>query len=244
MSAPTKSAFTLLELLVSIALLSLISMLIYRAVFQFSESSQRVLKILEVRQELRLLGQIVMDDLQRVQYLTNFVALNDKQEKYETGIVSQRFDGPNSKRASAIHFHTAGATRFFFKAIELKQDPELHEVGYWLIRDPMKNKWIFQRREDFYIDSKITEGGKLQTLSSRITLFQLQFLSQNSKESETGEIQEVWVDEWNSQEEKCSRSGQTPCLPLAIRLIMGMTSEAGEEYLDTLEFNLPLSLQR
>ncbi len=247
MSVPSKSGFTLLELLASIALLSFISMLIYRAVFQFSDGSERVLKILEARQELRLLGQIVLDDLQRVQYLTNFVILNSKEEQYQTGIISKRFDGPESQPASAIHFHTAGETRFFNEATELKKDPELHEVGYWLVRDPLKNEWIFQRREDFYIDSDMTEGGKFQTLSKRISLFQLQFLSQNIVDVETGQIQEVWLDEWDSAEQKCSptpSAGSEPCLPLAIRLMMGITSETGEEYLDTLEFNLPLSLQR
>ena len=247
MSAQNKQGFTLLELLVSIALLSLISALIYRAVFQFSDSSDRVLKILEVRQELRLLGQIVMDDLQSIQYLKEFATSNNNESLYQTGIISQRFDGPNSKKASVIHFHTAGKTRFFPKAIELGKDPELHEVSYLLVRDPLKERWDFQRREDFYIDSELSKGGQTQTLSHRITLFQIEFLSQNIIDAQSGEIQEVWVTEWNSDESSCSTIPSKisqPCLPLAIRFTMGMTSEAGEEYIDTIEFNLPLSLQR
>ena len=68
----TQPGFSLLELLISIALLGLVMSLLYGAFFQISNSSLQVKSTLETRQELRLLMKMVLDDLQNVQYLKRF----------------------------------------------------------------------------------------------------------------------------------------------------------------------------
>ncbi|MGB1693506.1 MAG: PulJ/GspJ family protein, partial [bacterium] len=81
-----RKAFSLLELLVSITLLALVSALIYGAFFQVSNSSLRVKESLSQSQELRLLMKMVLDDLQSLQYLENFV--KEKDSASETGLIA------------------------------------------------------------------------------------------------------------------------------------------------------------
>ena len=54
----TQYGFSLLELLISIALLGLVVSILYSAFFQISNSSIKVISKLETRQELRLLNNI------------------------------------------------------------------------------------------------------------------------------------------------------------------------------------------
>ncbi|MDP6308741.1 MAG: type II secretion system protein, partial [SAR324 cluster bacterium] len=68
----TQPGFSLLELLISVALLGLVMSLLYGGFFQISNSSLQVKSTLETRQELRLLMKMVLDDLQNVQYLKRF----------------------------------------------------------------------------------------------------------------------------------------------------------------------------
>ena len=72
MSSPTKrhlQGFTLLELLVSIALLGMVVGLVYTSFFQLSGATRGVQDMLSARQELRLLMKLVLDDLQAVRFL-------------------------------------------------------------------------------------------------------------------------------------------------------------------------------
>ncbi len=238
----------MLEMLVAIAILSLITTLIYNAFFSASTSTRKVTQALSTRQELRLLMKIVLDDLQSVQYLANYVTQNSDNNYYHSGIFSKRIPGPESQRVNFIHFHAAIPTRFFPKALELQKDPELHELSYFLEFDQTEQAWAFKRREDFYIDSDISEGGREQLLSTAVTFFELEFLEQSIRATDSNELQDVWVPEWDSQENQCrvtSRaSGNTPCLPLAIRVTLHLKSEDGSEAKDTLEINLPVSLQQ
>ncbi|MBF0277623.1 MAG: prepilin-type N-terminal cleavage/methylation domain-containing protein [SAR324 cluster bacterium] len=239
--------FSLLEVIIAIALLSVIMSLLYNAFFQISDSTKKVARSLEAGQELRLLMKIVLDDLQAVQYLESLVVHNhpDNPEYFHTGLFSRQIEGPNNEPASFVQFHAAIPTRFFPEAIKQQKDPELHELEYYLEIEPLTQKWQFIRREDFYVDSDITEGGVEQVLSESIVKFDLEYLEQNILKSDSLELQEVWVREWDSQEGSCSNaSGSTPCLPLAIRLTMSILGENDNIVTDTLQVNLPIALQK
>ena len=91
----TQYGFSLLELLISIALLGLVVSILYSAFFQISNSSIKVISKLETRQELRLLMKMVLDDLQNVQYLKSFAesGLNTIQRR-ESGLIVENKLGP------------------------------------------------------------------------------------------------------------------------------------------------------
>ena len=238
--------FSLIELLVSISILSLVVSLLYGGFFQISNYSLDVQKSLEGRQELRLLMKMILDDLQAVKYLQNVVVRKERSRRksYETGIKAERIGGMNPQEQwSQISFHAAIPNRFFPEAG--KDDPNLHEIGYRVQFNEELNAWQLLRREDFYIDSDIREGGKEYVLSERVVNFRLKFLENQVEKAERNVYEGLWSDTWETEEHQCE--GKTTlqknspggyCLPKAIRLTLGLKGDQGQILEDTMEINL------
>ena len=242
----TQQGFSLLELFISIALLGLVMSLLYGAFFQISNSSLQVRSTLETRQELRLLMKMVLDDLQNVQYLKHFAESGRSTgQQRESGIIVESKLGPENpetgglEEVSSLYFHTAAKSRFYPE--EKEQDPELHEVSYTMLENLDTKTWEFVRREDFYLDNNLREGGKSYVLSETVTKFELLLL-----ESETrlagGGSQEEWTREWDSDEENCigtsPDNGDSFCLPGAVKLTMTLKGERGNTVTDSQVRNL------
>ena len=239
-----KRGFSLLELLISIALLGLVMSLLYGAFFQISNSSLKVKSTLETRQELRLLMKMVLDDLQNVQYLKHYAESGQSEiSQRETGLIAEIKLGPENaetgvlEEVSSIYFHTAIKSRFYPE--EKERDPELHEVAYTLDENPDTKTWEFIRREDFYLDGNLREGGKSYVLSEAVTKFELELL-ESETELAGGESRENWTKEWNSDERECHKLSiaQNFCLPRAIRLTMALMGEDENTASDSQVINL------
>ena len=201
------SGFSILELLISVTLLGLVMSVLYAAFFQISNSTLKVQSTLDARQELRLLMKIVLDDLQKVRYLKHFVESDQSEtQQRETGLIADRNLGPENpdkgqiEEVTSIDFHTSIKSRFFPE--ENSRDPELHEVGYSLQDNPDTKTWEFIRREDFYIDNNLREGGKYHVLSEEVTMFELEFLESETALAEGG-FSEKWTKVWDSDERLC-----------------------------------------
>ena len=230
--------FTLLELLVSMALLALVTGLIYDAFFQVSSSSVTVQSEMKGRQELRLLMKMVLDDLQMIRYLKYWA---DSDNKPETGLISKQMRGPEDSEVSTISFHAAVPSRFFrdVDVVQQGMDPHLHEIGYALVQHQTENRWQFVRREDFYLDENLEEPrpeGRSQVLSEEVTSFSVEFLSQEIRRA-GGAVEENWESSWNSQEVQCVKD-KSGCLPRAIRLKMKIKDASAREVEDLQEINL------
>jgi prepilin-type N-terminal cleavage/methylation domain-containing protein len=239
----SRKAFSLLELLVSITLLALVSALIYGAFFQVSNSSLKVKESLSQSQELRLLMKMVLDDLQAVQYLEHFV--EDEESNSQTGIIStlewvQSIENNSSpSEVSNLSFHASVPSRFFkdIESVRSGMDPQLHEIGYFLEFDQAEGILEFKRREDFYIDNDLTEGGRIQVLSESVSDFQVEFLFREIEQA-AGGSKEEWTAEFNTEERECFKTGEPPCLPRAIQLSMSLQGASGEIVSDSQVINL------
>ncbi len=238
------SGFSILELLISVALMGLVMSVLYAAFFQVSNSSLKVQSTLDARQELRLLIKIVLDDLQNLRYLKHFADSDQNEtQQRETGLIADLNLGPENpdtgqiEEFTSIDFHTAIKSRFFPE--ENSRDPELHEVGYKLQENTNTKKWEFIRREDFYIDKNLREGGKSNVLSEEVTKFEVEFL-----ESETalagGGFKERWTKVWNSDERMCHdlKIKENFCLPRAVRLTIALKAKGKNTISDTQVINL------
>lgn len=237
------SGFSLLELIVAIAILSTVLTMLYNAFFQVADSTTKAVQTLEAGQEIRLLMKIVRDDLQAIQYLNHFTADNDAAQGVyrHSGVLSKRGRGPDEEQVNSIHFHAAVPLRFPSQPLEEGSDPELHEVSYFLDFDGTSDRWLFKRREDFYVDDDITSGGTSMVLSEFVTDFKLEFIESIvlgaggvSRDSEPKK-------EWDSAEGKCdaAEGNTTPCLPLVIKLTMTLHREGENPVTETNEFNIP-----
>ena len=240
----TQQGFSLLELLISIALLGLVMSLLYGAFFQISNSSLQVKSTLETRQELRLLMKMVLDDLQNVQFLKHFAESGQStNQQRESGMIAEIKLGPENpetgglEEVSSLYFHTAAKSRFYPE--EKEQDPELHEVSYTMQENLDTKTWEFVRREDFYLDNNLREGGKSYVLSETVTKFEL-LLLESQIELAGGGNQEEWTREWDSDEENCigTSRGDPFCLPRAVKLTMALKDERGNTVTDSQVHNL------
>ena len=238
------SGFSILELLISVALMGLVMSVLYAAFFQVSNSSLKVQSTLDARQELRLLIKIVLDDLQNLRYLKHFADSDQNEtQQRETGLIADLNLGPENpdtgqiEEFTSIDFHTAIKSRFFPE--DNSRDPELHEVGYTLKENTNTKKWEFIRREDFYIDKDLREGGKSNVLSEEVTKFEVEFL-----ESETalagGGFKERWTKVWNSDERMCHdlKIKENFCLPRAVRLTIALKAKGKNTISDTQVINI------
>ena len=203
-----------------------------------------------MRQELRLLMKMVLDDLQNVRYLKNFAESGQStSQQRESGMIVETKLGPENpetgglEEVSSLYFHTAAKSRFYPE--EKEQDPELHEVSYIMQENLDTKTWEFVRREDFYLDNNLREGGKSYVLSEAVTKFELLLLERETKLAEGGS-QEEWTREWDSDESPqrgCVQAEieRNSCLPRAVKLIMTLKGERGNTVTDSLVRNLCVS---
>ncbi|MBT6728399.1 MAG: prepilin-type N-terminal cleavage/methylation domain-containing protein [Deltaproteobacteria bacterium] len=239
------SGFSLLEVLVSMAILGLLVTLLYSSFSQISRTSLSVENSLRGREELRLLMKVVLDDLQAMQYLSRLVELNESEspgvqiDSFETGLIARLVDGPQgAESSSAIDFHAARRARFYPEW--RVQDPRLHEIGYRMQENSETGRWELWRREDFYVDPDLSEGGRDYLLTDRVTGFLVELLEQEIELADGG-TQENWVKDWDTQELACERNSEASnsfCLPRAIRLSMAVEDEDGQTLEESLTINL------
>lgn len=240
MSGPSESGpdkarrrgFTLLELMIAMTLLSVVLVLVYGGFSQISDGALRLRDELTETQELRLLTRMVADDLQSAQWLQRFWK---KGVGFHSGISAEQVF-VEDKEFSAINFHAAQRARFF-REIAPGQDPGLHELGYQ-VRKAEEGEGagpVLERREDFYLDNDMENGGLTVVLSRGVTAFLVEFLP---ADADPNAPQETWLNRWDS-----SANNDPLRMPKAIRLTIARKSPAGREYRQVVEFNLPGSLK-
>lgn len=223
-AARGRGGFTLIELIVSIALLSLVLTLVYGSFFQLSDGAQQLKERLSARQELRLLARLVADDLRAVQWLGQFEGDSDTRL---TGMVAE-LEFVDGSEFSNLNFHAAVSARFH-RDLEPGTDPRLHEIGYRVRKAEDRDTYQLLRREDFYLDDDITEGGVEVPLADGIEVFRVTFLREAVTSGEE-DWRERWGGRWATSDE--------PHLPAAIRVELTQATPDGRRISETVEFNL------
>ena len=216
---------TLVELLIALALLSILLVTVYGAFFQITTHTTQLKERLTGQQELRMLMRVLSDDLGSAQWLSNYWS---KGVGHDTGIVaeSEYIEGGEFTK---VHLHSAGYSRFN-RLLPRAQDPKVHEVGYFAEFDRDTGTIQLQRREDFYLDDDLRNGGTTVTMARNLSAFFLEFLAP-AGENPTGE--EQWEKSWDSP-----NNPETARMPRAIRLTLGRVMPSGEDVRETIEFNL------
>ena len=201
--------------------MSVVVTLLYSGFAQISGNAVELTRELESRQALRVLLKVVMDDLQSVQYLPNWAKTRP------SGLVASiRYE--ESKPFTWVRFHAAVPTRFY-RNLEQGGDPGLHEIAYRIERDRKQDLLTLTRREDFYLDRDLDEGGITLTLAQGITVFKVEFLIPATG---TQTRSETWSETWDSADSIDGRS-----LPPAMRLTIAQVASRGQEFHDSLELH-------
>ncbi|NQU63646.1 MAG: prepilin-type N-terminal cleavage/methylation domain-containing protein [SAR324 cluster bacterium] len=225
-----RRGFTLLELMVTMTLFAAIMGLLMNVFFQFKDQSTRFESVLSLRQEARILERLLQQDLQSAVYLFEFMdpkALQEDNDGRQSGIVGidEKIGAEESDR---IHMHVNRPVSFY-RGLPITKDPEIHEVSYSLIEVAGK-RLQFKRREQFYIDSDITDGdGSIShTLSENVVAFDLKYYRQNSPDP---------IEEWGTEE---IRRGMKDAfgIPAGVAVSLKLQEASGETFETQFQINL------
>lgn len=166
--------FTLLEVMIAVAILSGMCLLIYGAMNSILNSKNRV----EAQNELLHAVYLSMDKMTQdfeEAFLVSKI-LKGPQAEYETG-----FKGGSEKVdfTTFTHFH----------GIQDARDTDQVSVGYSLKSG--RNNSELLRRESDHLSAKFDEGGEEMTLLENVKSFKLEYYDSNKDD---------WVQEWDSTE--------------------------------------------
>ncbi|MBU2512980.1 type II secretion system GspH family protein [bacterium] len=220
--------FTLMELLVTLTLFSAIMGILLTSFFQFHQQGRRMESITRLRQEARILERIIRTDIQSVVYLDQFMTdpqnTSDLRKSGVYGIDEK--SGEND--ADKLYLHVNNTSRFQ-RSLNFEADPEIHEVGY-LLEEDENQRYLFKRREEFYIDPDITEGERsiTHTLSQNLISFNVQYYKGTEEEP---------LDEWDASKFEQTKNSEDK-LPTGILVSLTLKSDDGEEYKTDLQINI------
>ena len=196
---------TLLELLVSLAILAMMSLLIYGAF----DSMNRGIKGEELRAER---GREGRDALLRISRELSSAFLSMHNPTNIALITRQTaFIGQHSSPFDRVDFAAFAHRRIVKDARESDQC----EVGYSASQDPdASDKMDLVRREQFPVDQDPVRGGVINVLAENIELFSLKYL-----DATTG----IWTDTWDTT----LQNAQYNRLPIEIKIAITFRGRPG-----------------
>lgn len=195
---------TLVELLVAMAIMALLSVLIYGSIDGMRRSRQGVQRISDRYREGRLAMSRMARELQSA-YLSEHLPLTPALQ-----VVRTAFIGDPGTPADRIDFNSFAHRRLDRDSKESDQ----MEVSYFGSRDPEKNDVVdLARRVSTLLDDKPEQGGRVEVLATDIDLFDLKYL-----DPLTG----MWRDEWDST----SLVREAGRLPLQVQITLVLNEGA------------------
>ena len=198
---------TLLELLVSLAILAMMSLLIYGAF----DSMNRGIKGEEIRSER---GREGRDGLLRIsrELTSAFISFHNPTA---IALITRQtaFIGAHSSPFDRVDFAAFAHRRI----VRDSRESDQCEVGYSVVADPdVGEKMDLIRREQTPIDQDPIRGGVVNVLVENVELFSLKYL-----DAATG----LWQDTWDST----LVNAQYNSLPLEIKISITMKGRPGLE---------------
>lgn len=190
--------FTLIEVIISIAILAAITSLLFGAFSALKRSKDGLSRVQDRQREARLAMARITRELQSA-YLSAHMPLNQALLVQKTIFKSER-----GTPADRLDF-TAFANKRLDKNAHVSDQCEL---SYFGSPNPDGSGTIdLVRRIDTELDLEPTKGGKIEVLATDIDLFDLQYL-----DAQTGQWQESW--------DTTQSTGQPDRLPLQVRVIL------------------------
>lgn len=207
--------FTLLEVLIGTAVLSLMVFMIWSISSTTLDSEDRITKRDEVLQMARISFRKLSDDISQA-----FIAANQDLlgKTKDAANVQTAFIGDESGGFGKIDFTSFSHWRMFRDA----KESETAEVGYYVVQDQeVPEKKILMRRESTLLDNDVTEGGKAHPLAEGVANFKLEYYDGRQNE---------WKREWNS-----TTADNKDKLPKAVKIFLSFTDPGESE--EPLEFS-------
>jgi len=197
-SPSRRRGFTLIEVLVAIAILAFIASLLFTAFSGLKRSKEGVERVNDRIREGRLAMAYMVRELQSA-----YLSLHEPIAPVEAV----------EKTAFLGHPGTPGARVDFVSFAHRRLDRDAHEsdqeeVSYFMAPDP-EHQEIFDlvRRESSHIDLEPDRGGRINVLATDVDLFDVKFLDP---------ITGIWQDKWDTTQ----ATEQAGRLPLQVRILL------------------------
>lgn len=214
----SRRGFTLLEVLIAVAIMTMISTLIFTAFSSLKRSKDGISRVSERYREGRMALSRIARELESA-YVSRHVPIN-----INIATVKTAFIGEPGAPADRLDF-----TAFINRRLDRDSaESDQAEVSYFGHEDPANDGVIdLIRRINPRLDLEPAEGGLGQVLARDIDLFNLSYL-----DPLTGQ----WVDDWNSTE----ALGQFERLPFQIHVMLVLNGGgrlSGEDDRSTITFH-------
>ena len=196
--------FTLIEVVVGVALLATVMTLIYTTTYQSIRAKEKVDRRREIYHDVRVALNKVSQDISMA-FLLNGDAQTGRHEGRPT--LSTVLRGIDSGNRDQIYFATLGHLRLFRGA----KESESAEVGYQVENDPKADKFDslrIMRRESKWVDEDPEEGGSWFPLIGNVKHFNLEYYDAKKRE---------WFGDWSSEGDL-----QKGRLPRAVKISIGV----------------------
>ena len=189
---------TLLEVLVSLGILAMISLLIYGAFDSLSRGRRgEAIRVDRARQG--------RDAVDRITHEMQSAFLSLHNPAY-LGLVTRQtaFIATNNSTFDRLDFASFAHRRMQRDV----QESDQCEIGYFVVKDPdHDDKMDLVRREQAPIDFEPKKGGVINVLAEDVELFDIRFLDPLTSQ---------WVESWDTMQ----ATGQFNRLPLEIKLTL------------------------
>jgi general secretion pathway protein J len=205
---PSQRGLTLLEILVAVAILALVSTLIYGAFDGMKRSRLGIARVDERYHQGRQAIARMSRELQSA-------FLSFHQPQLATAAVrTSLFLGTDSGSSDRIDFISFSHRRLLRNVHESDQN----ELSYFMGRDPDRNdKYDLLRREQKEFDTDPTRGGVINVLCEDVTAFDVQYLEPGT---------DTWLDAWDSSQPSNSYSFNR--LPLQVKIRLDLRGGEGD----------------
>ena len=198
---PSTRAMTLLEIMVSLGVMAMISLLIYGAF----DSLSRGRKGEALRADRARQGRDAMERMTH-ELQSAFLSLHTPTMP---ALITRTtgFIGQSSSQYDRVDFTAFAHRRMMAEAKESDQA----EIGYFVVKDPDADKMDLVRREQAPIDYEFKNGGVVNVIAEDVEKFDVKYL-----DPMTGQ----WLDTWDST----SMSGQVNRIPFEVRIELELKS--------------------
>lgn len=197
------AAFTLLEVLVAIAVFAMIASMVWYSIAQTFRTIEIVQAPADTLRQARQVTSRVPADVSAAYLPFNLSP---------TANVKFEFVGDDEGSTDRVRFGSLSHTKFYQDANESDQA----EIEYFCESNPKKaGTYNLFRREDVVMDDRPDEGGVTHLVSEDVKEFELSYYDSQRDE---------WTDEWDT-----TRTEHSNRLPYAFRMKLTLLDHDGQE---------------
>jgi general secretion pathway protein J len=201
------AGMTLVEVMVAVAILSLISLVVFGGFNQTMRNKQQAEVMADRSHVIRVAMERMVSELSMA-----YVSAHQNPNPSLQTMNSCFIGGRNRGRGHRIDFTSFSHRRLYRDAHESDQN----ELSYFMTDHPtIRGQYVLARREQNRIDDDPQTGGTVQILVDEVLDFEAEYLDPVSSN---------WIDSWDTRD----LTGQPNRLPIQVKLMLTVPDRTGE----------------